>query len=188
VRLAHEFLNGVDFSGLVHPEELGLNPSLAQNSSPSGDLHLKRLLRDLPITKGDSIIDAGCGKGSAIRMMLKFPFERVDGIELSGLISSVARQNFQRLGVPANRCRIINADASRFQELDGYNYVYMFNPFSAEVMAKFLDNLARSVCRAPRQLKIIYCNPVCHDQIVAGGKFTQLGEYPGRKKFYLYSN
>jgi cyclopropane fatty-acyl-phospholipid synthase-like methyltransferase len=52
-------------------------------------------LNDLNITANDSIIDIGCGKGSAMLSMLGFPFARVDGVELSQQIGSIAIRNLK---------------------------------------------------------------------------------------------
>jgi tRNA1(Val) A37 N6-methylase TrmN6 len=179
---------GVDFSTIVEPGEAGLDPLRAVHSSGSGDLFLKHVLKQLDIDAQDSILDVGCGKGSAMRVMLRFPFHRIDGIELSDQLASVARDNFRRLRVPADRWKIITADAAAFKDLDHYNYIYLFHPFFAEVMVQFMDNLALSLCRRPRRLRIIYCNPVYHEHIVSAGTFSKVCEYPGRKKIWLYSN
>src|SRR4051794_37242946 len=86
--LIKEIIQGVDFSGMVLPEEVGVGPQIyVVESAPSWNKYLVRVLKDLHINKQDTILDIGCGKGSAMLAMLKFPFSRVDGIELSKEIS-----------------------------------------------------------------------------------------------------
>jgi hypothetical protein len=52
----------------------------------------------------------------------------------------------------------------------------MFNPFPAPVMEAFLGNLAASLDRRPRQLRLIYFFPVCHDEVIASGLFEEAKE------------
>jgi SAM-dependent methyltransferase len=171
-------LRGLDFVRMVWPEEVGLDPNDANPSTPSGDRWLRDVFRDLRIRPQDSIIDIGCGKGSAMRVMLRFPFGRVDGIELSEQIAAIARSNFRRLRVPAERCRIHTANAAEFGDLDGYTYVYLSNPFSCSVMRRFVANVSASLARSPRPLSIIYDNPVCQDAVIATGQFSRVAQYP----------
>jgi len=69
-------------------------------------------------------------------------------------------------------------DASLFQDLDPYNYIYFFNPFSGADMIKVIANLIASIERKPRKVTIIYNNPTCHDEIVCTEAFRKVGEYP----------
>ena len=169
-----ERAQGVDFSGVVRAEEAGLDPNRAQAYVSSGTKWLRRLFKDLSITPDDRILDVGCGKGGAMKVMLGFPFARVDGIEASERIAEVARANFAKLRIPAHRYAVITADATTFTALDDYNYVYLYNPFSCDVMAAFIANLAVSLARTPRPFTLIYDNPVCHDTIIASGAFRPL--------------
>lgn len=109
-----------------------------------------------------------------MNIMLEFPFARVDGVELAESTAEVARSNFRKLRVPADRWRIFTADAAEFSALDDYNYVYFYNPFASEVMEMFIAQLAASVRRTPRVVTLIYDHPVCHQAIVASGAFRQL--------------
>lgn len=189
-RVWKDRLAGLDFLTGNEPEELGLDPTLAKGSWPSGNSYLRNLLRDLSISEQDTIIDVGCGRGSAMRVMLDFPFSRVDGIEISERIASIATRNFETLGIPGNRCMVYNCDASCFTHLDVYNHVYFYNPFAAEIMKKFVENLKESVRRAPRKVRIIYNNPVCHSEVASGGTFFRIGDFPDEwgNGIVVYSN
>lgn len=124
-----------------------------------------------------------------MRIMLKFPFSRVDGLEISDRLAVIARKNFRILRIPSKRCQMITMDASLFQDLDPYNYIYFFNPFPSSVMIKFMTNLLTSVGRMPRNVFILYNNPKCHDVIVDTGVFRKVGEYPSHSdmKLFVYS-
>lgn len=188
IRILLDRLRGLDFVTAIQPEDVGLDSNYAYTSSSSGNKYLANLLGDFNITPEDSIIDIGCGKGSAMRTMLKFPFARVDGIELSGQIAAIAVRNFRKLN--ANRTRIFVCDAPLFNNYDAYNMVYLFNPFPPSVMSRVVDALIQSVRRAERELVMIYNNAVCHDVVVARGVFARKGVYPDEwgNGISIYSN
>lgn len=179
---------GLDFLTVIQPEEVGLDSTFVYRSSPSGDEYLESLLVDFNISSKDAIIDIGCGKGSAMRTMLKFPFARVDGLELSDHIASIATRNFERL--KANRSRIFIGDASQFTEYDAYNIVYLYNPFPCSVMIDVVDSLIQSINRADRELVIIYNNATCNDVVISNGTFAKMGVYPDKwgNLVSIYSN
>jgi len=117
----------------------------------------------------------GCGKGSAMRTMLKYTFSKVDGIELSSIIANIAIQNFKRLKV--NRCSVFTGDAGQFKIYNDYNYVYFFNPFPAVVMKEVIENLKKSAQLVDREIIIIYMSPTCTDVIEKSGVFELRGIY-----------
>ena len=148
-------LRGLDFITEVEPEDVGLDPDYVHGYSPSGDIHLENLLNDFNITSKDTILDIGCGKGSAMRTMLDFPFARVDGIELAEKMVSIATRNFKRLN-SADRVKVFNCDAATFDTYDAYNIVYLFNPFPASVMERVINALIASIDKSEREVVIIY--------------------------------
>lgn len=106
----------LDFHTIIQPEEVGLDSTVAYRSSPSGNVFLRRVLDDFNITKSDCIVDIGCGKGSAMRTMLEYPFAKVDGVQLSEYIASIAKKNFEKLN--AMLCTVFAGDAALFRDLD----------------------------------------------------------------------
>lgn len=189
-RVLQERLRGVDFSVVLQPEDVGLDSIDFRRSSPSGDKWLRNVLKGLPICAKDSIIDIGCGKGSAMKIMLDFPFLRVDGIEISKQITAIARNNFTKLWISPNRCKIFTVNASDFKELHAYNYVYLYNPFSSRIMKNLVGNLCLSIKQSPRKVTIIYNNPVCHSELISNQVFYKVAEYPDKwgNMFFLYKN
>lgn len=181
---------GVDFSIMVDPEEVGLSHANVRRSCPTAKRWLHRVLRKLSIKPDDTIIDMGCGKGAAMRHLLDFPFARVDGVEISDAIASVARRNFCTLGIAAERFRIFTSDATQFTDLDSYTYIYFYNPFPSLVMSKCMENIFESLKRRPRRLTIIYNHPSCHAEVTVNGVFSKVGEYPSEwgNKIFLYRN
>lgn len=188
--LLREKLEGVDFSEIIEVEELGLDPSLASHSAPSGNKYLRNVLNQISISNRDAIIDIGSGKGSAMRIMLEFPFHKVDGVELSSQVAEIAQKNFNKLKIPRNRYELFVMDAANFKVLDGYNYFYFYNPFSQTVLEKVIENIVSSIERAPRIVFIIYNNPKYNSVIISEGIFNKIAEYPDEwgNKIFLYSN
>jgi len=90
----HSFF-GLDILGEVDPESVGFNPLESYRSVTVGRRVLKKVLNDLEISSNDSIVDIGCGNGAAMIVMNKFPFKKIDGIEISKYISYIAISNFK---------------------------------------------------------------------------------------------
>jgi 16S rRNA G966 N2-methylase RsmD len=182
-----EKIQGVDFSIVTLPEEVGLDSQTVHRSSPSGNLHLTNLLKDIGITESDSIIDIGAGKGSAMLAMSNFPFAMVDGVELSEHLANIARRNFGKLKM--GKCHVYTGDAVTFQHYCHYNMFYLYNPFPCEIMARVLDNICRSTKDSNREILIIYNTPKCHKVIDSQGTFKKIKEYPnGSNRIFLYTN
>jgi len=177
-----EKINGLDFSTVVPVVELGLDESLVTKGSPSCNKYLVQLFDVLNITSNDRILDIGCAKGGAMRCMTKFPFSKIDGIEISGILSNIATKNFVKLN--ERRVEIKNIDASAFSDYKDYDFLYLYNPFPEEVMKKVLSQI-----NSKKEIIIIYNNPVCHDQIIKHG-FHKVREFPDMwgNGITLYSN
>lgn len=168
-------LQGLDLLPKIMPEDVGLDPERVFMSCPSSTRFLKIVLKDFNISSQDSILDIGCGKGSAMRTMLKFPFIKVDGLEISDYIANIATKNFKKLN--SNRSKIFNCDATQFKNFDAYNFVYLYNPFPSFVMSEVLECLVQSIHKSERELVIIYMNPICDNVIVNTGVFARAGIY-----------
>jgi len=170
-----ENLSGLDITKYNSVEEIGLSRETSNHYSSSGNNDLKRIIEYLKVSRYDSILDFGCGKGGAMIVFSGFPFCKVDGVELSELLSSIAIKNFNLLGL--TNLRVICADAKNFTNLDQYNYFYFYNPFPAGVMSQVLVNIQRSVVNSPRQVTLIYKNPVLHEMFMSCGFLSKIREF-----------
>ena len=115
---------------------------------------LVRYFKAEKITKEDSFLDIGCGKGRVILFMHLFGFRKIDGIEYSNEISSVAKKNIDRLKI--KRSKIYTIDAAEFNYYNEYNYIFMYNPFGEDIMEKVMKKL---VADTEHDVKIIYYHP-----------------------------
>lgn len=188
LRLTKEKIQGVDFATIVEPEEVGLDSKYVVHSSPSGNKYLIRLLQDLHVTNQDSILDIGCGKGSAMLAMLKFPFARVDGIELSKEIAATATRNFTKL--KKQRWHVFNENAINYKDYNTYSMLYLYHPFPEEIMRQVVAKIHSSIMGREQEMLVIYNNPVCHELFVNDGVFSKHREYPDEwgNGIFVYSN
>lgn len=171
-------LRGLDFLGAVNTGTLGLDPRLVHRSSPSGGRELVRLLTSCEVSRDDTMLDIGCGKGNAIRTMQQLPFARVDGLELAPELVAVARANFGRLG--SRHTTIFQGDARTFDCYADYSYLYLYNPFPAEVMERVLAAVQVSLETKPRMLTVVYVNVTC-DVLSRGNTFDLINRSANRR-------
>jgi len=181
-----DLLRGLDFQSTARPEDFGLDPTIVFPSSPSGGDELRQLLRRIKVGRESRALDIGCGRGSAIRTMLRFPFARVDGLEVAPELAAVARSNLARLH--ERRSTIFTTDATRFDRYRDYDFLYIYSPFPASVMTECMARIVESVDERPRTVTILYVNTCCHDQIVATGRvtFEPIGRTPHGNDIKLY--
>ena len=161
---------GLDFLNVVKPETQGFDPTRYFHSSPSGGSDLIEALKAAGVGKASSVLDIGCGKGSAIRSILKLGVARADGLEVIPSIAATAEQNFARL--KQRRTTIFLADATTFEGYGEYTHIYMYNPFPKEVMSLCLERILTSRTSENPSVTLVYCNPTCHETIMASGSFT----------------
>lgn len=175
VYLAKTKWHGLDlkFAGLA---ELGLSAERSIFYADSSGPILERVLNALPIAPSDKALDIGCGKGGAILTLAKYPFARVDGVELSEELISVARENLRRMGV--RNSVIHHSDAAVFKDYDDYTFIYMYHPFLPVVMSAAMKHITQSMQVRPRKITLIYRNPVCHSEVIEAG-FRKTAEFPG---------
>ena len=178
---------GFDFLTTVSQEELGLDPEKFVRCSPSGNKYLSNVLNKLEIIASDSIMDIGCGKGSVLRILVKYPFKNISGIEISDTLSDICKKNMKRIN--DHRVNVYNLDARNFDKYQQYNYFYLYNPCSEEILNPIIKKI---VNQSNSETKIIYNNPV-HEKILFENGFIDIAEYDdewenGIKIFKLIKN
>ena len=186
VRILLERIQGLDFSSVIQPEELGLDSKAVFRGSPSGNKYLQAVMADLPLRPSDAILDIGCAKGSALACMSKFPFERVEGIEISTKLANICIRNFQRLKRP--QVKVHNIDATQFKHFDEFQYIYFYNPFPVHVLRMVLTSITQQLSPGA-EIIIIYNNPPCERTIEEFG-FTKWRIYPDEwgNGIHIYTN
>ena len=165
VNICYEKARGLDFSGIIQPEMEG-HCAYEASRGMAAYIMLRAYLCSR-VSNNDAIIDIGCGKGRMICFFAKFAFKKTDGLEYSPELAGIAERNLRRLGI--NGAEVIRGDASEFEDIDGYNYFYMFNPFGEAIMKQFVLHLKESISRTPRKIRVIYRNPVLHPYLLYEG-------------------
>jgi SAM-dependent methyltransferase len=167
-----DIAHNTDTSGLIRGEDLptGCPNSLWSTAyygiSPTLLLHL---LSSLNIDhQRFTFLDLGSGKGRALLVAAGFPFRRILGIELSPQLNAIAAANIESFSASWQQCSNIDAligDAAAIDYPSGPLVLYLYNPFLAPVLKRCLRNLTRSLSHEPREIHLIYINPV-HDRIL----------------------
>ena len=127
-----------------------------------------------------TFIDLGCGKGRTLLIAAQFPFRRVRGVEFAPALHAVAEKNIA-VGCGPRLCEDVRADladASEYPIHEGPLVVFMYNPFFGSVLDRVLTNLAPSHQEQPRDIKILYWNPV-HAALFGRHGFTRVTDMPG---------
>jgi protein-L-isoaspartate O-methyltransferase len=167
LRCVADWVQGLDFTSVAQGIPLDQGQGRAYDYVPSGGAHLAAVLKTLSISASDAILDVGCGKGSAMRTMLQFPFHRVDGIDISPDLAAIAETNFRKLKV--NRVRVSACDAAVFTDFDPYSHIYLYHPFPAVVMQKVVKALVAACERRGFGMIVIYNNPVSRRFLLGEG-------------------
>ena len=178
---------GYDFLTTISQEELGLDPEKFVRCSPSGNKYLSNVLNKLEIIESDSIMDIGCGKGSVLKVLINYPFKNICGIEVSDTLSIICKKNMKKIN--DKRVNVYNLDARDFENYNQYNFIYMYNPCSEEILSPIIKKI---VNQSNSETKIIYNNPV-HEKILYENGFINIAEYDdewgnGIKIFKLIKN
>lgn len=180
------FERGIDVEDTYGPEPLeadGLGHPERTSYEASGWLFLSRALRAETITPADGFMDYGAGKGRIVHQAARYPFGRVLGLEISQRLAQVARctiePNRERFRCP--RVDIVCADVVGFRVPDDITYAYFYNPFVGDTFRAALTGLSESLDRRPRELTLIYCNPVMADAVQAAGRFAPVRRIGGRR-------
>ena len=155
----------VDFDelGFEHEDNYWYVPS------PWWILHC--LLPRSEVNPGDVFVDFGCGKGRIVLAAARrYRFRDVIGVELSPQLSGIARQLIAReRKLRAENVHIETTDAAEFQVPNTMTHAYMFNPFRGEIMQRVCDNIAASLERNPRRIRLFYAYPEEHNTVTAAG-------------------
>jgi SAM-dependent methyltransferase len=181
-RIVDEFdrRNGTDTSGEESLWKFKIDSPSARfgrKYQPSTEQELAEAIRFLGVKPGEmNFIDLGCGKGRTLLVAASLGFQRVIGVEFADELAVTARKNLEKLEI-ANGA-VIQGDAGEFHFPDADLVLYLYNPFSEEVMRKVVLNLRD--CGA-KKLFVIYKVPECTALLDWGGFLTRLGNPPGRE-------
>jgi SAM-dependent methyltransferase len=155
-----DLLHGTDTGGLIWGKDIpGISLSALYSTAYAGipPSVLTQALAALPIHCEDfSFVDVGCGKGRALLTAANFSFRRLIGVELSSELCSIACANIALKSDWASRISIVNQDATKISYPDGPLLLYLYNPFRAPILRRFLKNLEGQLRKSPRPVYLLY--------------------------------
>lgn len=91
--------------------------------------------------RGHRFVDLGCGKGRMLIVAAELGFKSCVGVEFADELARSAKRNVAASGFDA--IRIVHGDAGHYAFGDEPFVLYMFNPFSHEIMTRVRDNLLK---------------------------------------------
>lgn len=110
-----------------------------------------------------TFLDVGSGKGRALLMASDYPFRRILGVELLPALHDIAQGNLREYKSQKQRCtqlEAVCADATDFPLPEEPLVIYLFHPLPEPGLRRFLANLDDSQCGHPREVYILYQNPL----------------------------
>jgi SAM-dependent methyltransferase len=151
---------------------------------------LLKLFRKLQLPEDGVFVDMGCGKGRVLFIAAQLGFKRVVGIEFCGQLCRQALENaelFSKKFPAMPPVEVIESDATHYDFKGDENIFFLYNPFDSVVLAQVLENIGKSVLKTPRDLWLIYNNPVHHEVVENSRLFAQHQRYEiAGEVFHVY--
>jgi SAM-dependent methyltransferase len=147
------------------------NAIFGRRYDPTTEEELHKPIRVLgEDTSSFTFIDLGCGKGRALLIASRLCFKQIIGVEFAHELVQIAKANLAKMHI--YNATVIHTDAAEFSFPEGDLVVYLFNPFTEQVMLKVVANLRN--CQA-KKLYVIYTNPVCAEVFDSSGFLSRFG-------------
>lgn len=171
IQIIFDLFRGKDYVKTVSSKALGLDETKYNRYSTSDNFYLKKVLDSIKIKEKDNVIDIGSGKGSVLKFLLKYPFKKVAGLEISSELIEISKRNLKE----ENQERVLyyNCDAKDFMDFDNFNIYYCYNPCSEEIFKQIIDNIIKT---AKSNKKFIYNNPKC-EKVLLDNNFKELEKF-----------
>jgi predicted RNA methylase len=124
-----------------------------------------KMMRWIPADRrAATFIDLGCGKGRVLCFAALDGFEHIVGVEFSDELASAARTNietFTRRTRTSASIAVLTQDVATFAFPETDIVLYLYNPFTAELMQIVIDRVVACAARTRRRVYIAYRNPQC---------------------------
>lgn len=131
-----------------------------------------------------NFVDYGCGKGRALAVAAHYGFKVIKGIDFATALCAKANENINGIKeyYPETSFSIFCEDAVAYHIEKTDKIFFFFNPFDETVMLAVIKNLLASLRGFPREVFVIYINPL-HKEIFLSAGFIE--EYYIEKFTYL---
>jgi len=148
---------------LAHLSITSTNKLAGSFYDPTPRLVIRWILRAItPDPDGWNFIDIGTGRGRVILEAARYPFRRVIGVEFASELFEAAEENVAAMpleDIRAGRVGVAHGDATEWVLPDGKTVFFLYNPFDARVLRRFLDHVLDDHARVPRPMVFLYLNP-----------------------------
>lgn len=179
---------GVETSRPMRLSEMELeadaNTVQASYYQPSSPALFRKIMAELNLDwKRFTFVDCGSGKGLVLLLASELPFRRILGIEFAANLHRAAAENIRKFHSPQQQCRDLEsicADATTYKFPPEPTIFYLFNPFGEEILNGFLDNVERSLRDHPREIYLVYVEPLFAEAIERRSFAHKIAEYRDR--------
>ncbi len=110
-----------------------------------------------------TFLDLGCGKGRALLLASNCGFAQLIGVEYDAALVATARNNmrsFRRAGSEfgIRGVEIVHCDAGEYELPDTPIFMFLYNPFGPQTMARVAVRARESLEANPRPFLLAYLN------------------------------
>ena len=149
---------------------------------PTGEDELTVAVKSLGIDPAEfTFVDLGCGKGRTLLVAARVGFRQAIGVEFTADFVAVARNNIRILGI--TNAVVVHEDAADFRFPDGDVVLYIYNPFSQEVMEKVIGRLNEARLK---RLYVVYKVASCAALFDSSGFLRRLESPAGTPSIGLW--
>ncbi|MEP7080475.1 MAG: class I SAM-dependent methyltransferase [Ginsengibacter sp.] len=123
-------------------------------------------------------VDYGCGKGRVMAVAAFNGYKNISGIDFSLPLCEVARKNIDKIKCffPTSNFKTLCMDATEYEIQKEDTTFFFFNPFDDVVMLQVVKNILASQKKIPREIVIVYLNPLFKEIFLAAG-FEEVYSY-----------
>lgn len=121
------------------------------------------------------LIDFGCGRGRVLCVAACQGVPKLTGMDISKEFCDEASKNLQIVtrDNAEIQFKIINNDAFYFNVPHDADCLFFFNPFDEILMSGVVENVLESLREKPRQMRIVYFNPL-HKKLFTDRGFKEI--------------
>ncbi|HET7793602.1 MAG TPA: methyltransferase domain-containing protein [Rhizobacter sp.] len=122
----------------------------------------RRILHDLRhvgVGPNDVVVDLGSGLGRAVFAAAWLGAKRSVGVEIDGPLTAQAQDSLRSSRLKHRDISFVCASAEDYSLADT-TVLFMFNPFGEGTMKTVIGKLETELAKRPRDLRIIYENPL----------------------------
>lgn len=124
-----------------------------------------------------TFVDLGSGKGRTLLMASDYPFRRIIGVELLPGLNRIARENLAVYKNETQKCFTMESrceDAASFVFPGDPMVLFLFNPLPESGLRRVMQNLTRSLSEQPRDVYVVYHNPLLEHVLLAHAAMVQI--------------